>query len=82
MKYTEVKGTGLLARYSIKLTNEFCQKMENADVLRIIATRSKKEGNIFYERERMKKSFCFTYDAYFEILKSIYVSQKLKLCEN
>lgn len=31
-----------------------------------------------YEKERIKKSFCFTYDACLEILKSIYVSEKLK----
>lgn len=42
----------------------------------------KKKETFLYEKERIKKSFCFTYDACLEILKSIYVSQKLKLCEN
>lgn len=50
-----MKGTELLARYSIKLTNEFCQKMKNADVLRIIAMVRRKEET-FSMREREKKT--------------------------
>lgn len=45
----------MLARYSIKLTNEFCQKMKNADVLRIIAMVRRKEET-FSMREREKET--------------------------
>ena len=55
----------MLARYSIKLTNEFCQKMKNADVLRIIAMVVERRKHFLRERERerererqrVKKSF-------------------------
>ena len=45
----------MLARYSIKLTNEFCQKMKNADVLRIIAMVVERRKHFLRERERERE---------------------------